>query len=322
MDQLFSTKIKSYENQGISYFHLTHASPCLDIVATPLKGDAQVDVNIVDFGPMVLIKRRNQGAAIEEYQFADHVLAIQLPCANQESIEAYQSVFGNLSDSPFLVPGAQARWIIPSDVWFYQLHLDVRWLSKVLGHQAMADYLELTQAYNRKAYDRQVLFAVSNACEHAFAHGKDSEEIEKNRLSHLVMDILLPCIMSDIADHKGATRQKILARALDYVHGNYAAPISVERLAMVASTSVRNLQIVFKQELGMTPGSYIQQYRLHRFRHTLAQAGSVTEAAYACGFKHLGRLTERYARVFEQNPSYHLSKTVRERFPLGTLSDV
>jgi transcriptional regulator GlxA family with amidase domain len=81
-----------------------------------------------------------------------------------------------------------------------------------------------------------------------------------------------------------------------------------QQWAQAASTSVRNLQIVFKQELGITPIAYIQQFRLHRFRHRLSDAQSVTEAAYASGFKHLGRLTERYARVFNHTPSLHLSK--------------
>jgi len=128
--------------------------------------------------------------------------------------------------------------------------------------------------------------------------------------------------MSDIGDDKTTTRQKILGKALDCVHKQFALPLSLETLAQASSTSVRNLQIVFKQELGISPGSYIQQFRLHRFRHFLADASSVTEAAYAAGFKHLGRLTERYARVFKSNPSSHLSQTVRDRFDLGELLDM
>jgi len=322
MDFSSSFKIKTYENQGLSYFHLTHASPCLDMIATPLQGDAQVDVSILDFGPGVIIKRRNHGSALEEYQFADHVLALQLPVPDEVSIDTYIDVLGGLSHSPFLASGAKAQWIIPSDVWLFQLHLDVRWLRTVLGQQAMEDYLELSQATSRKAYDRQVLFAVASACEYAFTQGLANGVVDRGRWQHFMTDILLPCIMSDIAEHKSVTRQKILGRALDYVHEQFSMPISIEKLAMVASTSVRNLQIIFKQELGISPGTYIQQFRLHRFRHLLTQAGSVTEAAYASGFKHLGRLTERYARVFEQKPSTHLLKPVRDRFHIGALGDV
>jgi AraC-like DNA-binding protein len=326
MDLQPTLNIKSYVNQGLNYFHLSQASPCLDMIATPLKGDTLLDLSIVDFGPMVLIKRRNCGAAIEQYQFSEHVIAIQLPIAQPESIESFQSLLGGWRHSPFLPAGAKAQWIIPSDMWLYQLHIDSRWLEQLLGAQAMKDYVELSHAASRKAYDRQTLFAVASACEHMFDIGMSAffskQDISVSVLENLATDIVLPCIMSDIGDDKITTRQKILGKALDCVHEQFASPLSLEILAQASSTSVRNLQIVFKQELGISPGSYIQQFRLHRFRHLLADAGSVTEAAYASGFKHLGRLTERYARVFKGNPSTHLSLCIRERLNLGSLLDM
>jgi len=326
MDLQSTLNIKSYVNQGLNYFYLSQASPCLDMIATPLEGDASLDLSIVDFGPVVLAKRRNCGAAIEQYQFSEHVLAIQLPVAQPESIERFQGVLGGWRHSPFLPAGAKAQWIIPSDVWMYQLHIDARWLERVLGYQAMEDYIELSHAASRKAYDRQTLFAVASACEYmldiGMKAGDAKQAVKAPKLETLTTDIILPCIMSDISDDKITTRQKILGKALDCVHDNFASPLSLEQLAQASSTSVRNLQIVFKQELGISPGSYIQQFRLHRFRHLLAEAGSVTEAAYASGFKHLGRLTERYAKVFNGNPSSHLSLCIKERLNLGYLLDM
>jgi AraC-like DNA-binding protein len=326
MDLQSSSNIKSYTNQGLDYFHVSQASPCLDMIATPLEGDARLDLSIVDFGPLVLVKRRNSSAAIEQYQFSQHVIAIQLPVAQGEIVDRFQSLLGGLSHSPFLPAGAKAHWTIPGDMWMYQLHIDVRWLEKALGTQAMKDYVELSRAASRKAYDKQTLFAAASACEYMFERGiqscKEGQVLSATQLENMTTDILLPCIMSDIGDDKTTTRQKILGKALDCVHEQFALPLSLETLAQASSTSVRNLQIVFKQELGISPGSYIQQFRLHRFRHFLADASSVTEAAYAAGFKHLGRLTERYARVFKSNPSTHLSQTVRDRFHLGGLLDM
>ena len=325
MDLPSTSNIKSYANQGLDYFHLAQAGPCLNMMATPLEGDALLDVSIVDFGPMVLIKRCNFGAAIEQYQFPNHVIAIQLPVAHGDSIEQFRKLLGGLSHSPFLPSGAKAQWIIPSHMWMYQLHIDARWLEQVLGREVLKDYVELAQAASRKAYDRQMLFAVASSCEYMLNRGLDAmafdESLSSSELGNLITDIMLPCILSDIGDDKGTTRQKILGRALDHVHDQFALPISLETLAQASSTSVRNLQMVFKQELGVSPGSYIQQFRLHRFRHLLAEAGSVTEAAYASGFKHLGRLTERYARVFKSNPSAHLSCSIQTSFKLGRLLD-
>ncbi len=105
---------------------------------------------------------------------------------------------------------------------------------------------------------------------------------------------------------KPSTRQKILSKALDYIRLNFSNAIRLSDLANASATSVRNLQIVFKQELNVSPSRYIQQFRLHRFRHSLAKSNSVTEAAHNSGFKHLGRLTEQYAKVFDKYPSADL----------------
>jgi AraC-like DNA-binding protein len=318
--------IRIFSGHQLSYFDLSQVTPCLDMVATPLAGDGQVEMAIVDFGPMMLIKRRNIEAAVEQYQFPAHIIAIQLPSSERENIASFQNVLGGISHSPFLSAGASVRWIIPANTWMYQLHIDSRWLTTVLGQDAMKDYLELTCAASRKAYDWQALMKVGIECEQALntgfqrkAQGERISELELEKIAH---DILMPCIFSDVGENKCTTRQKILGKALDFIHHNSIESISLKELAQAASTSVRNVQIVFKQELGVTPIAYIQQFRLHRFRHRLSYANSVTEAAYASGFKHLGRLTERYASVFNNTPSVHLTKGSQARLNVGDLFEM
>lgn len=318
--------IRTFSGHQLSYFDLSQVTPCLDMVATPLAGDGQVEMSIVDFGPMMLIKRRNTEAAVEQYQFPAHMIAIQLPFSERENITSFQNVLGGISHSPFLSAGASVRWIIPGNTWMYQLHIDSRWLTTVLGQEAMKDYMELTCAASRKAYDWQALFKVGLVCEHAldvgFSKQAQAEPVNALELERIARDILMPCIFSDVGENKCTTRQKILGRALDFIHHNFIESISLKELAQAASTSVRNVQIVFKQELGITPIAYIQQFRLHRFRHRLSYAKSVTEAAYASGFKHLGRLTERYASVFNNTPSVHLTKGPMARFNTGDLFEM
>lgn len=318
--------IRTFSGHQLSYFDLSQVTPCLDMVATPLAGDGQVEMAIVDFGPMMLIKRRNTEAAVEQYQFPAHMIAIQLPFAERDNISSFQNVLGGISHSPFLSAGASVRWIIPANTWMYQLHIDSRWLTTVLGQDAMNDYVELTCAASRKAYDWQALFKVGLACEKAleigFAKKAQDEQVNTAELERIARDILMPCIFSDVDENKCTTRQKILGRALDFIHHHSIESISLKQLAQAASTSVRNVQIVFKQELGVTPIAYIQQFRLHRFRHRLSYAKSVTEAAYASGFKHLGRLTERYAGVFNNTPSVHLTKGSMVQLNVGDLFEM
>jgi transcriptional regulator GlxA family with amidase domain len=190
------------------------------------------------------------------------------------------------------------------------LHIDRRFLSQVVGEQAKRDYLELCNAQSRKAYDANVLMQASLALERAMEVAENLH-VQKKKMNYqiasgLVGDIFLPLIKSDLCEMKVSTRQKILSRSLDYIREHFNLPIRLSNIAEASSTSMRNLQIVFKQELDISPNRYLQQFRLHRFREQLMKSSSVSEAAYTCGFKHLGRLTELYAKAFERNPSADL----------------
>lgn len=310
MDVKKQIAIKIFEGENLRYFDLVQALNCIDMTSTPLDGDARLDLQVVDFGPLLIAKRKNSQPTLEESQFNGQSLAFHLPVADSNQINEFLSLPGGDRSNPFQLAGAESQWLITADTHFYHVQVDTRWLTKVLGVQAVKDYAELTKVASRKSYDASVLYGVSVATQHALDVGLESHRaslpISPTHLDSLVTDIMLPCIMSDLEEVKASTRQKILRRALDYIRTHYVKPIRLTELAESVSTSVRNLQMIFKQELGVSPSHYIKQFRLHRFRHHLASSSSVSEAAYSSGFKHLGRLTEQYAKVFKNYPSEDL----------------
>ena len=263
---------------------------------------------MVDFGPFVISKRKNSVFTIEHIVFNRNTVAIQFPAADDDALTRYQALPGAQQHCAFQLAGARVQWLIPENLWMYQIQIDQRWMEKALGQQAFRDYHELCRASSRKAYDVGVLAVVS----------EQLETFHESQLITMVSDIVMPCIMSDMSDMKISTRHKILSKALSYVQDHHGQAIRLEDLARFASTSVRNLQIVFKQEIGVSPTRYIQQYRLHRFRHALTRANSVSEAAYQSGFKHLGRLTEMYAKVFSKTPSAHLQTLPTQALEIGS----
>jgi AraC-like DNA-binding protein len=302
--------IKVFEGVGLSYFDLAQSMSCISMTSTPLSGDASIDAELVDLGPLLIVKRTNSRSTIEELKFGRYTLACQLPMADASSIEQYLNLPGGKRYNPFQPAGTESQWLIPENTPLYHLQVDAPWLKSVLGAQALRDYKELYKVESRKSYDPEVLHKAALAVQHAMEVAKASVEsdspISASHLERLASDILLPCIMSDLADSKASTRQNILSKALDYIREHYAEPISLTDLSASVSTSDRNLQIVFKQELGITPSRYLHQFRLHRFRLHLVNANSVSEAAHDSGFKHLGRLTEQYAKVFDSYPSEDL----------------
>lgn len=301
---------KTYEGHDLSYFDLIQSLSCAQVGSTPLSGDASIALDVADFGPLLIAKRSNSRATLEDMGFGKHTLVFQLPMAEHDAISSFLELPGGEHYNPFQCIGAKFQWLIPQDTPLYHIQVDVRWLTKVLGRQAIKDYKELCKAPSRKAYDESVLFTASVAAQHALDVGKESVSaqipLSASHLERLATDIVLPCIMSDLKDVKASTRHKILNKALEYITVNYTKPIRLEDLANSVATSVRNVQMIFKQELGISPSDFIRQFRLHRFRHHLADANSVTEAAHVSGFKHLGRLTEHYSKTFNKYPSEDL----------------
>ncbi len=97
----------------------------------------------------------------------------------------------------------------------------------------------------------------------------------------------------------------VLKRAVDMIHDRLREDISLIELACHAGTTPRNLQLVFKREMDLTPVQYLQQCRLNLARHLLlAQNGdtSVSDVAELSGHRHLGRFSVAYKKRFGESP--------------------
>jgi AraC-like DNA-binding protein len=97
----------------------------------------------------------------------------------------------------------------------------------------------------------------------------------------------------------------ILKRAVDMIHDRMREDISLIELSNHAGTTPRNLQLVFKREMGLTPVQYLQKCRLNLARHLLlARNGDlpVSDVAELSGHRHLGRFSVAYKKRFGESP--------------------
>jgi len=79
-------------------------------------------------------------------------------------------------------------------------------------------------------------------------------------------------------------RASLLRSVIDTVDNNPSAEYSVTRLAEIARVSPRHLARLFRDELGTTPGKYVELIRFDRAKELLDAGLSVTEAAQDSGF--------------------------------------
>jgi transcriptional regulator GlxA family with amidase domain len=96
---------------------------------------------------------------------------------------------------------------------------------------------------------------------------------------------------------------RALLKALEFMEGQLDAPLPRERLATLAGVSVRQLERLFREHLGCTPGSHDRKLRLERARMLLRQTGmSVLEIAVACGFASASHFSRAYRTTFGHPP--------------------
>jgi AraC-like DNA-binding protein len=95
-------------------------------------------------------------------------------------------------------------------------------------------------------------------------------------------------------------------RAIDYMHANLDASITITEIIAVAGVPGRTLFKHFRDFKGMSPMQYLRNARFDRVRRALLlgePAEGITQIAMEAGFLHLGRFAVDYRRRFGESPS-------------------
>jgi AraC-like DNA-binding protein len=120
-----------------------------------------------------------------------------------------------------------------------------------------------------------------------------------------------PTVRADGNDGASAAIAMAARRRLQVALEELDAPAVAADLGI----SRRHLDRCFKAHYGVSVLEFARFRRLHRAREVLldrAARVSVTEAAYSCGFKHLGRFARQYRDLFGENPRETVRPMTRE----------
>ena len=109
------------------------------------------------------------------------------------------------------------------------------------------------------------------------------------------------------------TQAPRLAQLLEWIPGRLGDDLSVEQLAAQACLPPRTLARVFQQELGTTPGKYVERVRVEAAATLLSQRqASVATVARLCGFGHPENLRRSFHKTLAVSP-----QAFAERFGAG-----
>jgi signal transduction histidine kinase/AraC-like DNA-binding protein/ABC-type sugar transport system substrate-binding protein/DNA-binding LytR/AlgR family response regulator len=119
-------------------------------------------------------------------------------------------------------------------------------------------------------------------------------------------------IEAALARHQalGGPTQRLIRRAMGFIHAHYAEPLTREQIASHVHFSPDYLTDCFRQEQGVTPMVYLNRYRICQARKLLENSDlTITQVALAVGFSESAHFTRTFQREVGMTPrAYRRSK--------------
>ncbi len=116
-------------------------------------------------------------------------------------------------------------------------------------------------------------------------------------------DEVLDCVRRVLARSSvlGSPARSLVRRAVGFIHGHYAEPLTRQQIAQQVYASPGHLSNCFRRELGVSPMEYLRRYRVLRACELLESTDqTITLIAFAVGFcdsAHFSRVFRRLVGV-------------------------
>lgn len=100
----------------------------------------------------------------------------------------------------------------------------------------------------------------------------------------------------------GVQNARVLS-IIELMEANLSEPLSLIEIADHVGLSRRQIERLFRQEMGRSPARYYLEIRLDRARHLLVQSSlPVVEIAIACGFVSASHFSKCYRELYAKSP--------------------
>jgi transcriptional regulator GlxA family with amidase domain len=100
----------------------------------------------------------------------------------------------------------------------------------------------------------------------------------------------------------GLQNTKLLT-IIEMMEANIPEPLSLVEVAKYAGLSRRQIERLFRKNLGRSPARYYLEIRLDRARHLLIQSdAAIVEVAVACGFVSASHFSKCYRELYGRSP--------------------
>jgi|TARA_R110001606_G_C15399815_1_gene652716 AraC-like DNA-binding protein len=136
-----------------------------------------------------------------------------------------------------------------------------------------------------------------------FLHAQLQHGIESDFTQHQMLLLLIQLLQERHGSQLKLDRRVHAAK--QFLDEHFSRPLSLAEAAAVAHLSIRQLNDLFRRQVGMTPHQYLTELRMKEAWRLLEQSGlSVQRVADAVGYSSLSAFSDRFRAHFGKAPSH------------------
>lgn len=136
-----------------------------------------------------------------------------------------------------------------------------------------------------------------------FLHAQLQESGDSSQTQHQMLLLLLQLLQERFGDKLRLDRRVDAAKR--YIDEHYHQKVTVDQLAAIAHLSPRQLNHLFREQIGMTPHHYLTELRMQAAWRLLERSDqSIQSIADAVGYSTLAAFSDRFAQHFGHSPRY------------------
>lgn len=106
-----------------------------------------------------------------------------------------------------------------------------------------------------------------------------------------------------LSEREKSGLSEVMYPVIEYITEHFSEHITVEALAEIAHLSENYFMNCFKKFSGLTVTDYLNQVRIKEVCKSLLETnGSVTEIAFACGFRNIPNFNRRFKEIVDCTP--------------------
>lgn len=154
-------------------------------------------------------------------------------------------------------------------------------------------------------WEKAALYAIEEAWNACVRERTGYEFAARDMLSQLILLLRQHLISIGTASSGKTVRDGArIKQMLQFIHEQYASPITMAQIAACASVSESECLRCFHSTIGTSPMAYVKKYRLQKAADLLhATDGKIQDIGASCGFQEMSYFAKTFRAVYGCTPS-------------------